>query len=185
MGGGFNIEWLFLKIYDFFTGGFHFTTDNGFFRTLGFIFSLVAVFFFGVIVYSVMRLKERNKLNHHLLDEKIEALNHVKKENKNERWSAVVEHISSPKEGDWRIAIIEADAMLDKLTKDMGLIGNDLGDRLRNAPTGDFQTLDNAWEAHKLRNRIAHEGLNFKLEYREAKKAIEMYESVFNEFGLI
>lgn len=183
--GGFNIEWLFLKIYDFFTGGFHFTTNNGFFRTIGFIFSFVAVLFFGVIVYSVMRLKERRKMDHDLFHEKIEALSHVKKEKKNDRWNTVIEHISSPKEGDWRIAIIEADAMLDKLTKDMGLIGNDLGDRLRNAPTGDFATLDNAWEAHKLRNRIAHEGLNFKLEYREAKKAIELFESVFTEFGVI
>lgn len=183
--GGFNIEWLFLKIYDFFTGGFHFSTTGAFFRVLGFVFSLVAVMFFGIIIYSIIRLKERRKMDKDLFHERVMAINDVKKEKKNERWNAVVEHISSTKEGDWRIAIIEADSMLDRLTKDMGLIGNDLGDRLRNAPTGDFQTLDQAWEAHKLRNRIAHEGLKFQLQYRDAKKAIEMYESVFNEFGLI
>ena len=185
MGGGFNIEWLFLKIYDFFVGGFKISFDGGFFKTIGFILSLVAIIFFGIIVYSVIRLKERDQLNQDNFHKKIIALKEVKKEKKNERWSTIVEHISSTKEGDWRIAIIEADSMLDKLTKDLGLIGNDLGDRLRNAPKGDFQTLDNAWEAHKIRNRIAHEGLNFQLQYRDAKKAIEMYESVFNEFGII
>ncbi len=48
-----------------------------------------------------------------------------------------------------------------------------------------FKTLDNAWEAHKLRNRIAHEGMGYDVEYREAKKAIELYESVFKEFDYI
>lgn len=183
--GGFNIEWLFLKIYDFFTGDFHFSIDNGFFHTIGFVLSLVSVIFFGIIVYSVMRLKEREQMNQEAFHARIQSLKEVRSEKKNERWAAVLEHIGSPKEGDWRIAIIEADTMLDKLTKDMGLIGNDLGDRLRNAPTGDFQTLDNAWAAHRLRNRIAHEGLNFKLEYRDAKKAIEQFESVFQEFNLV
>lgn len=183
--GGLNIEWLFLKIYDFFTGGFHFSFDNTFFHVIGFILALVSVVFFAVIVYSFMRLKEREKENADTFHNRVMALKAEKHVEKNERWAAVVEHISSPKEGDWRIAIIEADSMLDRLTKDMGLIGNDLGDRLRNAPKGDFQTLDNAWEAHKLRNRIAHEGLKFELQYRDAKKAIEQYETVFTEFGLI
>lgn len=182
---GFNLEWLFLQIYELFTGGFHVSTDGGFFSFLKFILGLIGIVFFGVIVYSVMRLKERNQMNKDLLHERVMALKTEKHVEKNEQWAMVVEHISSTKEGDWRIAIIEADSMLDALTKKMGLIGNDLGDRLRNAPTGDFQTLDNAWEAHRLRNRIAHEGLKFKLEYRDAKKAIEQYELVFNEFGLI
>ncbi len=185
MASGLNIEWLFLQIYNFFTEGIHFSGDSGFVRTIVFLLSLISVLFFGVIVYSVIRLKERRKIEKDKFHERVEAMKEVKKEKKNDRWNAVIEHISSTKEGDWRIAIIEADSMLDQLTKDMGLIGVDLGDRLRHAPTGDFATLDNAWEAHKLRNRIAHEGLNFKLEYREAKKAIEMFESVFMEFGVI
>lgn len=183
--GGFNIEWLFLKIYNLFTGGIRISSDSGFFRTIGFFMAMISVIFFAIIVYSITRLKERRQLNKEKFQEKIDALKEIKKEKKNERWNAVIQHINSSQPGDWRVAIIEADAMLDALTKSLGLIGNDLGDRLRNAPTGDFATLDNAWEAHKLRNRIAHDGLKYELPYRDAKKAIELYESVFTEFGII
>jgi hypothetical protein len=50
---------------------------------------------------------------------------------------------------------------------------------------GDFKTLDAAWEAHKIRNAIAHEGSDFVLSQRESKRVIGLYEMVFNEFNYV
>lgn len=186
---GFNIEWLFLKIYNLFfsvkdgVGGGDF---SGFKATIGFILTLVSLVFIGVIIYSTTRLKETRAAEKDKLHEKIKAVSVSKKETKDDKhWKIVLDFITSNNPSDWRLAVIEADNMLDALTKELGLVGENLGERLKNAPLSHFRTLDNAWEAHKLRNRIAHEGMAYELEYREAKKAIENFETVFAEFDYI
>ncbi len=101
------------------------------------------------------------------------------------KWRMVIKHMSSKNPSDWKIALIEADTILDALVERAGFPGATLGERLKNADRGVFQTLNFAWEAHKVRNRIAHEGSNFVLSERDAKKAISEYEEVFKEFDYI
>ena len=67
----------------------------------------------------------------------------------------------------------------------MSYHGDDLGSKLRGATKADFKTLDQAWEAHKVRNDIAHDGSNFLLSQREAKRVINLYRQVFEEFYYI
>ena len=104
---------------------------------------------------------------------------------KNERWQRVVAHISSDNASDWRLAILECDIILDELLDKLGYIGGTIGDKLKNATTAEFRTLNNAWEAHKIRNAIAHEGQDFTLTQREARRIVSLYETVFREFDFI
>ena len=94
----------------------------------------------------------------------------------------IINHTNSESSAEWRLAIIEADTMLDELTKEMGLEGETMADRLKNAQ---WRNINDAWEAHKVRNRIAHEGFSFPLNQRETKRIIGLYENVFREFGKI
>ncbi len=103
----------------------------------------------------------------------------------NAEWQQILEHIETANENDWRQAIISADIMLEKLLNTMNLPGDTIGDKLKAVATGDFKTLDNAWEAHKVRNQIAHEGPAFILTARTARETISNYEAVFNEFKII
>lgn len=104
---------------------------------------------------------------------------------KNENWEHILELINSSNASDWRLAIIEADVILDDLTKSMGYHGDTLGERLKAVEKSDFLTIDDAWEAHKIRNAIAHRGQEFPLNEREAKHAISLFEKVFKEFNII
>ncbi len=101
------------------------------------------------------------------------------------RWQSVEKHIMSPSSSDWRLAILEADIILDELVRALNPVGDNLGERLKGIARGDFQTLDKAWEAHKIRNAIAHEGANFTLSEHEAKRIIKLFEEVFREFNYI
>jgi hypothetical protein len=56
----------------------------------------------------------------------------------------------------WQLAIFEADKLLDHAMKARGIPGQTMGDRLKNAK-GSFMNLNAVWQAHKLRNRLAHE----------------------------
>ena len=103
----------------------------------------------------------------------------------NPRWQSVIEHVNSENESDWRLAILECDIVLSEALVKMGYHGETVSDMLKGVEKSDFPTLEAAWEAHKVRNAIAHEGANFVLSAREAKRVVALYESVFKDFKFI
>jgi hypothetical protein len=104
---------------------------------------------------------------------------------RNSKWDRVLSLINSTNSSDWRQAIIEADVMLDELLKAGGYHGDSVGEMLKSVEPSDMVTLEAAWEAHKVRNKIAHQAGDFPLNEREAKHTIALFESVFKEFGII
>ena len=103
----------------------------------------------------------------------------------NERWEKVEKHIESQNPTDWRLAILESDIILDEMLQKMGYKGEGIGEMLKTVEKSDFLTLDAAWEAHKVRNNIAHQGSEFVMSHPEAKRVINLYKQVFEEFFFI
>lgn len=101
-----------------------------------------------------------------------------------ERWSAIVAHLDSPRETDWKIAVIEADKLVDDALARAGFAGDTFGDRLSNIQPGALLSLDGVWWAHKIRNRLAHES-DYFLRYTEARQTIGYYEAALAELQLI
>lgn len=101
------------------------------------------------------------------------------------RWNKIVEHANTENPNDWRQAIIEADIMLDELLTVQGYHGDTVGDKMKQVERSDFNTIDLAWDAHKVRNRIAHEGSEHDLNAREVRRVISLYEQVLHEFYFI
>jgi len=104
---------------------------------------------------------------------------------KNEKWEKVIKYANSSNASDWRLAIIEADVMLEELLHTVGYEGESLGERLKSVDKSEFLTIEVAWEAHKIRNAIAHSGGDFQLNERETKRVIALFEEVFKEFQVI
>lgn len=104
---------------------------------------------------------------------------------KNERWEKIIKYVNSDSSAEWRMAILDADVILDEMMTRAGYQGESLGEKLRQVERSDFTTIDGAWEAHKIRNQIAHEGTDSLLTQRTAKRAIGLYQQVFREFEFI
>jgi len=159
------------------------------------VLSCFALFFFTVIAYSCVRLLEiRAKEHKHLHHEIVEYAHHHAEADRikmggdtpqNEQWVKILEYLFSPNSSDWKLAIIEADLMLDRLMDQLGFKGETLGDKLKSADREKFRNLTVAWEVHTVRNRIAHEGSSFEVSQHEAKRVIALYEQIFREFGYI
>jgi hypothetical protein len=98
------------------------------------------------------------------------------------RWRDIEGLMQSANTADWRIAILEADIMLDDMLTQMGYEGDSIGDKLKKVDRPDFKTLDLAWTAHKVRNNIAHEGASYQLTRDEADETINNFKKVFDEF---
>ncbi len=103
----------------------------------------------------------------------------------NPKWKLVQEHVNSLDANKWKLAILEADIILNELLDTLNLPGQSIGDKLKAVETSDFTSIEEAWEAHKIRNAIAHQGSDFLLNEREVKRVIGLYEKVFKEFEII
>lgn len=110
---------------------------------------------------------------------------HAEEERDHNRWNHVRRLIESPHQNDWRQAIIEADIMLDDLLSQLGYPGASVGEKLKAVDPARFHTLDSAWEGHKVRNEIAHQGMATPLEEHRAHRTIAHYEAVMREHGEI
>ena len=104
---------------------------------------------------------------------------------KNERWEQVLKYANSENDSDWRQAIIEADVMLEELLRTSGYVGESVGEMLKSVDKSDFLTIEDAWDAHKTRNAVAHSGTDFRLNNRETRHTIAQFERVFREFEII
>lgn len=156
----------------------------------------LALFFLTIICYVIVRMleiraKEHKHLHHEIAEyahNKAEYEKHLHEQvggSKNEHWSQVLAYLFSQHASDWKLAIIEADSMLDGLMDQLGYRGENLGDKLKMANQKDFPNLTIAWEVHTVRNKIAHEGLAFELSQHEAKRIIALYEEIFHKYGYI
>ncbi len=181
----------FNQIVDFFTSHY----PNILSGTKSFIGILVGlsipfslILFIGII-YSVERLKVIRKREDEKFNVKVDMAYNDKKNNDNPElarmWEKVIAHISSQNPNDWKQAIIDADIILGDLLTKMGYGGEGIGEQLKRVIKGDFQTIDQAWEAHKIRNMVAHEGSSFTLDQHEAQRVINLYKQVFEEFYYI
>lgn len=156
------------------------------FPSIQFIAVFFTVIFIMGIIYTAFRLHHLEKKLHHNQDvERNKQLKVQSEKILNPKWQKVLEHVNSPSPSDWRLAILEADILLGDMLEKMGYRGEGIGEMLKSIEESDFNTLNNAWEGHKIRNAIAHEGADFLLSQREAKRAIGLYESVFQEFHMI
>jgi len=101
------------------------------------------------------------------------------------RWSRILEQARSGNEHSWRLAILEADIMLSNLLDVNGYKGETMAEKMKQVDRADFNSIDAAWEAHNLRNKIAHGGEAHELSAREIRRVIGLYERIFREFHYI
>jgi hypothetical protein len=81
------------------------------------------------------------------------------KQDFSQQWQRIEGLIAQPGVDSTRSAIFEADKLLDIALRQSGFQGDTLGERLKNARQhfGNNAIYQGLWEAHKMRNAMAHE----------------------------
>ena len=79
-----------------------------------------------------------------------------------------------------KVAILEADAFVDRVFSEMGYPGKDAGERFHAIAPGHFSGLSGLLEAHDIRNRIVQER-DFSLEQSEAVRVLALYRGILDE----
>lgn len=145
---------------------------------------LLSAGFIALLIYSSIRMHQAQDADARRYGT-VHDIAHAIEETEHHRWTHVRELIESPTANDWRQAIIEADIILDDMLTRIGYTGSSVGEKLKMANATHFRTLQDAWEAHKVRNEITHQGSTYPLTDKIAYRTILQYENVFKEHGEI
>ncbi len=82
-----------------------------------------------------------------------------------------------------KMAIVEADKLLDAALKSMMLPGETMGERLK-AASYKYPKISHVWFAHKLRNQIVHE-TDFEVGNVHARSALHAFKKALQEIGAL
>lgn len=152
-------------------------------------FVVISLFFsllFGaMLAYCFIRIVQHRRAHARHIEHIQHSILHADVPKTHLRWDRIKEQIASDDHHAWRLAILEADIMLSELLDKLGYRGETMADKMRQVERGDFRSIDLAWEAHKVRNKVAHEGSQLSLSHREARRVIELFETVFREFDFV
>ena len=100
------------------------------------------------------------------------------------KWDKVRKRLESGNESEYKVAIIEADNILDDLVKGLGYEGESFGERLQNMPDNEIEAKIDLVQAHEVRNKIIHDE-NFILSKEKAQETMENYENFLRYFMVL
>jgi hypothetical protein len=101
-----------------------------------------------------------------------------------ERWHATMAKFALATPEAARVAIIEADALVDAALKGMQIEGEHLADRLSNLESDEIKSMPRIWRAHRMRNDLVHTP-GFMITSQDAERTMRDYEAFLKEIEVI
>lgn len=159
---------------------FDFSTILNILKTIGIVLSLI----FGVLLVWIV-IKSRNRIGGRIAEIKSEINPPEAGESKYDaKWKEVREHLESLRDAEWKFAVIEADNILEEILGQMGFPGDTLGEKMKQIDKNQLASINDLWEAHKLRNIIVHNP-DYQIRYNDARVAVSQYEKALREMGVL
>lgn len=149
-------------------------------KSISFSVSLLSAIFVGAMIFKIRGLLKEQILN---MAREIKPPAEAKTE-ADLRWGEIKSHANSFSEAEWKLAVIEADKFVDDALKISGFQGESMGERLMIIQPGQLLSLQELWDAHKLRNLLVHE-VKYQLSHRQVVLAVESFEKTLRELGAI
>lgn len=130
-----------------------------------------SIFVVGILVFVAIILTSKKRYTFNKLEYQSDFL-------------AIENSLTRDNPQSYQMAVVEGDKLLDKALMEMGMSGKSMGERLKKCGREKFSQTNAVWNAHKLRNQIAHEP-GFRLEYQQARHALTVYKQALKDLGAI
>ncbi|MBI4457551.1 hypothetical protein HY633_01145 [Candidatus Uhrbacteria bacterium] len=142
-------------------------------------FQAIVVVIFGVLILGIVFLLYK-KVRGFFRGRAFDAFD---REEMSKRWDEIEALLKAPGEVSRKLAVMEADKLLDYALKALAMPGTTLGERLKFAQYK-YPKLREVWWAHKIRNQLAHEAA-FHLDAAMAAGAVKAFKRALEELGVV
>ena len=96
------------------------------------------------------------------------------------RWQKIMQRLDADDEAEYKLAIIEADTLLDEMLKKMRLAGNNVDERLEKVTLFMLTSVEELKVAHRTRSSIVYD-VDYRLSLQEARRVLLAYQKAFEQ----
>lgn len=143
--------------------------------------TLSLLFIWGII-YTIVRSGYVNYKTEYYSD--YLGLGNVGRRRQLRAWKQILKRLNSNDAAHWKLAILEADKIMDEIFKMSGYRGDTVDGRFQQVTPEVLPNIEQILEAHKVRDRIAREA-DFIITQQEAIEALKTYQQAFRTLGLL
>ncbi len=98
------------------------------------------------------------------------------------QWSNITAKLRTGNELEYKLAIIEADGLLEQTLEKMKFEGETVKERLAKVPKIIIGDVKNIEKAQEIRDKVVHEP-DYQLSLEETKEVLNIYEKIFKQFN--
>lgn len=99
-------------------------------------------------------------------------------------WTKIIERLEKGSLSEAKLAIIEADDLLNDVLKRMGYEGESLGERIEQLTPDIISNLTEVLEAHKIRNNIIYDP-DYRLSLDETRRILSLYKKALLDLEVL
>ncbi len=137
------------------------------------LFLFIDLFMISFIVYALFKTSWLNKLLLYDVQEFL-TYKHFGLSKTKKKWEEIEKYFKKGTEPEMKLAIVEADSLLDNILKVMSYGGKDLTSRLEGINTNILENLDDVKKYHKIYSNIVHDP-TYRLDFKMAENALKVY----------
>lgn len=145
-----------------------------FFDIIRIFFIIIGLILIGGVIYFLINT---TYLRYRILQDLVEFFTYkpygVRKLGKT--WMKIMGRLETMNESEYKLAIIEADDLLDDILRRMGYVGSNLEERLSRLTAATLPNIAEVFQAHVIRNSIVHDP-DFHLTLDQARKTLGIFE---------
>ena len=145
---------------------------------------IIFLFFLGVSLFSLKKSPTFIQMGFwqdliELKNQKAYGVGKVEK-----KWLGITQRLETTNVADWKLAIIEAESLIEEILARMGLGGESFGDRLKKMDKSQLPSLDDLTQAHQVRQDIVHDP-DYRLDFEQTTRVIGIYERALRELDAL
>ena len=142
------------------------------------ILAIIAIVY-QITLKEIFKRERKGYLEHYINKEKLVANQKIIK-----LWNNIIVLKNNNNHSEWIEMIIKADTLVYDAFLSRGYSGEAFADILKQLNVTNFPPINRLWEAHKLRNRIAHE-VDIKIDYETVSSAMNAFETSLKELQIL
>lgn len=100
------------------------------------------------------------------------------------QWNKIKSRLDLSSEAEHKLAVIEADNLLNETLERMGYDGDTVGEKLKQITSLRISNIDQILEAHKIRNNIVYDP-DYQLSLDQGQGVLEIYEKTLQELQVL
>jgi len=149
-------------------------------------FQFISLFISGILLFLIIYFFVKTDIIGEKIEHFFEVISgaDISKRRTLKAWKEIQRKLKTKKENQLKIAVFEADQLLDEILKIVNYPGRGLEERLAQISPEQISNIEELRQAHKFKSRLVSEP-DFVITPNEAGIIIEIYKKTFQELNLI